>query len=50
MNVEIEGQKEWRNSLTTINGHHILIIFSGAGAPKVYADEDIDNLLKKANA
>ena len=50
MSVEIDGQKESRYSLTTINDHHILIVFSGAGAPKVYADKDIDKLLKKANA
>lgn len=50
LSVEVEGLKEQRLSLSTINGHHILIVFSGAGTPKVYADKNIDKLLVKANA
>ena len=50
LNVEIEGMKEQRISLSTISGHHILMIFSGAGTPKVFADRKVENLIAKANA
>jgi len=50
LNVEVDGKAENRRSITTVNSQHILIIFSGAGAPKIYADKDIDKLLRIANS
>lgn len=48
VNVEIDGKIEvGRRSISTKDGHHILIVFSGNGLPKVYADKDPDNLIKK---
>jgi hypothetical protein len=48
VDVEIEGKTERnRRSLSTKDGHHILIVFSGTGLPKVYADKTPENLLKK---
>ena len=47
LNVEVEGKNEFRRSLSTVNGHHILIVFAGSGRPKVYADKDPDRLLAK---
>lgn len=49
LTIEIEGDKTTRRSLSTVNGHHILIVFAGTGAPKVYADRDQEELLKKIN-
>ena len=48
VDVEIDGKAEkGRRSLSTKDGHHILIVFSGTGVPKVYADKEPENLLKK---
>ena len=47
LTVEIEGKKETRRSLSTIKGHHILIVFEGTGPPKVYADKSPEKLLEK---
>jgi len=49
LTVETVGKKEKRRSVSTINGHHILIVFAGNGTPKVYADKDPEELLKKIN-
>ena len=35
------------NSLTTKRGHHILIVFDGSGAPKVFAEKDPEKLLER---
>jgi len=40
LDVEIQGKNERRYSMTTLNGHHILIVFSGTGRPRVYANTD----------
>jgi beta-lactamase superfamily II metal-dependent hydrolase len=45
LNVWIDGVREKRYSLSTANGHHILIIFNGTGIPKVYAEKDPQELL-----
>jgi len=45
LNVWIDGVREKRYSLSTANGHHILIIFNGTGVPKVYAEKDAAELL-----
>lgn len=50
LTVEIEGTKIERRSLTTVNGHHILIVFAGTGQPRVYADKDPDKLMAKVNS
>lgn len=47
LNVEIEGKGEFRRSLSTVSGHHVLIVLNGNGSPKVYADKDPQKLLAK---
>ena len=47
--VNIQGSVERRHSLTTVSGHHILIVFSGNGRPRVYANTDPNVLLDKIN-
>ena len=34
------------SSLSTANGHHIMIVFNGTGVPKVYAEKDPNDLLE----
>lgn len=44
--VEIEGEREFRYSISTCNGHHILIILQGTGGcPEIYLEKDPDKLL-----
>jgi len=46
--VYIEGNKESHYSVSTRNGHHILISFQGTGGkPKVYLEPDANTLLEK---
>lgn len=45
LNVWIDGIRQKRFSVSTANGHHILITFNGTGIPKVYAEKDPDDLL-----
>lgn len=46
--VEVDGElKKDRKSVSTINGYHILIVFEGTGAPKVFANKDPEQLLGK---
>ncbi|MFZ5994788.1 MAG: hypothetical protein ACOYU4_07365 [Thermodesulfobacteriota bacterium] len=46
--VYIEGKEETRNSVSTRDGHHILILFQGTGGqPDVYLEKDPEVLLKK---
>lgn len=48
LSVDIEGKTEMSFSVSTRNGHHILISFEGTGGtPKVYMDSKPENLLKK---
>jgi hypothetical protein len=47
LTIQCEGRPEFRNSLTTIHGHHILIEFEGSGTPKVYAEKDPMKLFTK---
>lgn len=47
LSVEIEGSTKTVRSLKTLDGCHILVVFNGAGVPKVYADSDPENLLVK---
>lgn len=49
LTVEIEGKREERRSLSTISGHHILIVFEGTGPPKVYAEKSPRKLLEKVS-
>lgn len=49
LNVWIDGTREKRYSLSTANGHHILIVLNGTGVPKVYAEKDIESLLDIVN-
>ena len=46
LNVWIDGTREKRYSTNTANGHHILIVFNGTGAPKVYLEKDPNGLLE----
>jgi hypothetical protein len=45
LNVWKDGKREKTHSLSTVNGHHILIVFNGTGVPKVYAENDPNDLL-----
>jgi len=46
MDVSIDAKKEkGRRSVSTKDGHHILIVFSETGPPKVYADQDPEQLI-----
>ena len=47
LKVQVEGSEQTCNSLTTKNGHHVLIVFDGSGAPKVFAEKDPDRLLSR---
>lgn len=49
LTVQCEGVVENRRSLTTKNGHHILIVFDGSGGPRVFAEKDPDKLHEKLN-
>lgn len=47
-NVYIEGKREFRYSVSTRNGHHILILFQGTGGqPEVYLEKDPYLLLEE---
>jgi hypothetical protein len=46
LNVSVDGMWEKRNSISTANGHHILIVLNGTGVPKVFADKDPKELLR----
>jgi beta-lactamase superfamily II metal-dependent hydrolase len=46
--VYIEGKEETRCSVSTRDGHHILILFQGTGGqPEVYLEKDPEVLLKR---
>ena len=45
LNVSVDGTQEKRISVSTANGHHILIVFNGTGVPKVYLEKDASDLL-----
>lgn len=45
LKVTIDGKVGRRRSLSTVNGHNILIKFSGSGAPKVFSDKNPKVLL-----
>jgi hypothetical protein len=47
--VSIDGEREKRDSVSTANGHHILIVFNGTGVPRVYAEKNPEDLLKILN-
>lgn len=44
--VTVEGTRETRTSLSTVGGHHILIVLPGSGVPRVWADRNPERLLK----
>ena len=50
LRVDCDGQSEFRNSISTINGHHILISLEGSGLPRVFANRDPKELLKRISA
>lgn len=45
--VEIDGKKERRYSVTTRSGHHVLVVFPGSGQSRIYAESDPNRLLAK---
>ena len=47
--VDVEGNPAVRRSVSTKNGHHVLITFAGAGAPGVYLRRNPENLIKLAS-
>ena len=46
LNVWIDGERQKRYSVSTANGHHVLIVFNGTGVPKVYLEKNTDDLLE----
>lgn len=48
--VIIDNEEKFVNSISTRNGHHILIVFQGTGGkPEVYLDKDPEALLRQIN-
>jgi beta-lactamase superfamily II metal-dependent hydrolase len=48
LDVEVEGErKSGKRTISTVNGHHILVVFEGSGAPRVYAEKDAARLFAK---
>jgi len=48
LSVDVEGVVENKFSVSTKNGHHILIFIEGTGGvPKVFLDKDPEKLLQK---
>ncbi len=47
LHVDTEGKSEIKYSVTTRNGHHVLIILQGTGSPRVFAEQDPLKLLLK---
>lgn len=48
LDVEIEGNRILgERTQSTVNGHHILIVFEASGAPRVFAEKDPAKLLGK---
>lgn len=48
LDVLVEGNKKNQFSVSTRNGHHILLVFQGTGgAPSVFLEKDPEKLLKK---
>lgn len=45
LGVWLDGTKTHKAYLSTVNGHHILCVFSGDGQPRVYAHRNSDKLL-----
>ena len=50
LEVEVDGKRDRRFSITTRNGHHMVAILLGTGRPKMFAHTDPEALLKKVNA
>ncbi len=50
LDVSVEGHVTSQNSVTTRNGHHILLVFQGTGGfPAVFLEKDPARLLSKIN-
>ena len=49
LSVDVEGNSAMRRSVSTKNGHHILITFAGSGAPRVYLRRNPEDLVKLAS-
>lgn len=47
LRVEVEGISETHRCLKTFDGYHVLIVFSGAALPKIYAEDTAEKLLEK---
>jgi len=47
MYVDIKGTREFSNSISTRNSHHILIKLGASGTLQVFCDDDPENLLNK---
>ena len=48
LSVDVNGNRAVRRSVSTKNGHHILITFAGSGVPRVYLRQNPENLVKLA--
>ena len=49
LRVDVDGKSVIRRSVSTKNGHHILITFAGSGAPRVYLRQNPKDLIKLAS-
>ena len=49
LKVKIEEKTTKRHSITTRNGHHILVVFKSSGSPKVYAYKEPLRLIEIIN-
>jgi len=47
LKVEVDGSEDFRLSLTTKGGHHILAVLGNTGGTRVFADTDPNKLLAK---
>jgi hypothetical protein len=51
LTAEVDGRLEsGRRSISTVDGRHILLIFEGTGAPKIYANKNPKYLLRQIGA
>ena len=49
LSVDVNGNRAVRRSVSTKNGHHILITFAGSGVPRVYLRQNPEDLVKLAS-
>ena len=48
LQVDVAGSSKVRHSVSTKDGHHILITFAGSGAPRVFLRQEPEDLIALA--